>query len=123
LTSIPDENEPPTPECELAKTMPCPRDEIGKWNAQAQVWSCHTVCHSRANAAQALSSKNIDVRLPSSSSDNIGGLPPPISKTRNRRVRFNSELNEALSVTPYSQVYGVHPRFFYFDREGEKMPF
>ena len=88
---------------------------------QARVWSCHTISHSRANAAQALSSKNIEVRLPSSSSDNIGGSPPPVSKIGIRRARFNSELNEACSVTPCSQVYGVHPLMVF--KKGMRLPF
>lgn len=35
-------------------------------------------------------------------------------------VWFNSPLNSAVDVTPYSQIYGVHPRFFNFDENGEK---
>jgi len=35
-------------------------------------------------------------------------------------VWFNSPLNSAVDITPYSQIYGVHPRFFNFDENGNK---
>lgn len=37
-----------------------------------------------------------------------------------RRVWFNLDMNEACPVTPYSEVYGMHPRDFHFDGEGHK---
>lgn len=33
-------------------------------------------------------------------------------------VWFNSPLNSAVDITPYSQIYGMHPKFFNFDAEG-----
>lgn len=33
-------------------------------------------------------------------------------------VWFNSPLNSAIDITPYSQIYGIHPRFFNFDENG-----
>eukprot|EP00419_Tripos_fusus_P009811 CAMPEP_0172663996 /NCGR_PEP_ID=MMETSP1074-20121228/6296_1 /TAXON_ID=2916 /ORGANISM="Ceratium fusus, Strain PA161109" /LENGTH=334 /DNA_ID=CAMNT_0013480075 /DNA_START=28 /DNA_END=1032 /DNA_ORIENTATION=- len=33
-------------------------------------------------------------------------------------VWFNSPMNTSIDVTPYSQVYGLHPRFFHFDGSG-----
>lgn len=35
-----------------------------------------------------------------------------------QHVWFNSPLNSAIEITPYSQVYGLHPRFFDFNEEG-----
>jgi len=35
-----------------------------------------------------------------------------------RRVRFNSPMNSCVDITPYSQVYGRHPRSFDFDCHG-----
>lgn len=35
------------------------------------------------------------------------------------RVWFNSPLNSAVDITPYSRIYGVHPRFFDFDAVGD----
>lgn len=37
-------------------------------------------------------------------------------------VRFNLDLNEEYPITPYSEVYGMHPRFFEFDSEGAMTP-
>merc|ERR1719329_391955 len=36
-----------------------------------------------------------------------------------QHVWFNSALNSAVDITPYSQVYGLHPRFFNFDENGD----
>jgi len=36
-------------------------------------------------------------------------------------VWFNSPMNSSHPVTPYSEVYGVHPKFFHFDRSGNKV--
>merc|ERR1719162_2125010 len=33
-------------------------------------------------------------------------------------VWFNSPLNSAVDITPYSQIYGMHPKFFNFDAQG-----
>ncbi|CAK0865282.1 unnamed protein product [Prorocentrum cordatum] len=34
------------------------------------------------------------------------------------RVWFNSPMNSAVDITPYSKVYGQHPRSFHFDGDG-----
>lgn len=36
-------------------------------------------------------------------------------------VWFNSPMNESFVITPYSGVYGMHPRFFHFGKDGEKL--
>lgn len=36
-----------------------------------------------------------------------------------QHVWFNSAHNSAIDITPYSQVYGLHPRFFNFDENGD----
>jgi len=44
---------------------------------------------------------------------------PGPAKTRRSRVSFaGSPLNTAVDITPYSQVYGVHPQLFDFDSRG-----
>mmetsp|Transcript_38984 Transcript_38984/g.125254 ORF Transcript_38984/g.125254 Transcript_38984/m.125254 type:complete len:292 (+) Transcript_38984:117-992(+) len=47
-------------------------------------------------------------------------------KERRRRVSrhvwFNSPMNSYVDITPYSQVYGMHPRFFDFDGSGSMLP-
>jgi len=37
---------------------------------------------------------------------------------RDGHVWFNSPFNTAIEITPYSRVYGLHPRFFDFDASG-----
>lgn len=38
------------------------------------------------------------------------------------RVRFNFEAMRVYEVTPYSEIYGEHPRDFVFGREAEMLP-
>jgi len=44
--------------------------------------------------------------------------PPPPSRSGCRRVRFDVGLNTEHEVTPYAEVYGLHPGSFVFDRHG-----
>jgi len=44
--------------------------------------------------------------------------PTPGQRGKVGHVWFNSPLNSAIEITPYSRVYGVHPRFFDFDSLG-----
>mmetsp|Transcript_108219 Transcript_108219/g.304958 ORF Transcript_108219/g.304958 Transcript_108219/m.304958 type:complete len:335 (+) Transcript_108219:43-1047(+) len=37
-------------------------------------------------------------------------------------VWFNSPLNSSVAITPYAQVYGIHPRYFQFDAGGSMQP-
>lgn len=37
-------------------------------------------------------------------------------------VRFQSPLHSTIVVTPYAQVYGIHPRFFQVDAQGAMIP-
>lgn len=37
-------------------------------------------------------------------------------------VWFNSPVNSIHVVTPYSQVYGIHPKYFHFDADGSLQP-
>eukprot|EP00418_Pyrodinium_bahamense_P054790 CAMPEP_0179186236 /NCGR_PEP_ID=MMETSP0796-20121207/92362_1 /TAXON_ID=73915 /ORGANISM="Pyrodinium bahamense, Strain pbaha01" /LENGTH=202 /DNA_ID=CAMNT_0020890213 /DNA_START=28 /DNA_END=633 /DNA_ORIENTATION=+ len=55
------------------------------------------------------------------------GIPHQIRKrsfdasppdTRVGHVWFNTPMNSSVDITPYSQVYGLHPRFFHFDGSG-----
>jgi len=46
-----------------------------------------------------------------------GPMPPQAD-----HVWFNSPLNSAVEITPYSQIYGIHPRFFNFDEDGSMQP-
>eukprot|EP00928_Gymnodinium_smaydae_P010524 TRINITY_DN13976_c1_g1_i1.p3 TRINITY_DN13976_c1_g1~~TRINITY_DN13976_c1_g1_i1.p3 ORF type:complete len:102 (-),score=34.89 TRINITY_DN13976_c1_g1_i1:275-580(-) len=39
-----------------------------------------------------------------------------------RRVWFCSPSNSIVAVTPYAQVYGIHPRYFDFDELGQMKP-
>eukprot|EP00747_Dinoflagellata_sp_TGD_P217841 gnl/TRDRNA2_/TRDRNA2_90188_c0_seq1.p1 gnl/TRDRNA2_/TRDRNA2_90188_c0~~gnl/TRDRNA2_/TRDRNA2_90188_c0_seq1.p1 ORF type:complete len:184 (+),score=13.32 gnl/TRDRNA2_/TRDRNA2_90188_c0_seq1:36-554(+) len=34
-------------------------------------------------------------------------------------VWFNSPLNSSIPITPYSERFGTHPRYFNFDRDGQ----
>jgi hypothetical protein len=44
------------------------------------------------------------------------------SSVSHKSVTFNLQLNEEYPVTPYSEVYSIHPRFFDFDSEGAMTP-
>lgn len=46
---------------------------------------------------------------------------PVLKKNKERHVTFNLELNTLHEITPYSEVYGVHPRLFNFDKHGSGM--
>eukprot|EP00448_Togula_jolla_P033830 CAMPEP_0170646436 /NCGR_PEP_ID=MMETSP0224-20130122/43636_1 /TAXON_ID=285029 /ORGANISM="Togula jolla, Strain CCCM 725" /LENGTH=181 /DNA_ID=CAMNT_0010977767 /DNA_START=44 /DNA_END=585 /DNA_ORIENTATION=+ len=51
-----------------------------------------------------------------------GSQHSPIGRRRAGQVGhvwFNSPVNTQIEITPYSQVYGVHPRFFHFDDSGQ----
>lgn len=39
-----------------------------------------------------------------------------------RRVSFNYTPHTVHKITPYSEVYGVHPKLFDFDADGNMMP-
>lgn len=43
------------------------------------------------------------------------------SPKEKRKVWFNSPMNTSHPVTPYAEIYGVHPRHFNFDRYGNKI--
>eukprot|EP00450_Noctiluca_scintillans_P027898 CAMPEP_0194519678 /NCGR_PEP_ID=MMETSP0253-20130528/53384_1 /TAXON_ID=2966 /ORGANISM="Noctiluca scintillans" /LENGTH=189 /DNA_ID=CAMNT_0039363837 /DNA_START=20 /DNA_END=589 /DNA_ORIENTATION=- len=49
------------------------------------------------------------------------GMSPKADEQLLGHVWFNMRCNEENSVTPYSQVYDVHPRWFDFDEEGRKV--
>mmetsp|Transcript_13236 Transcript_13236/g.24617 ORF Transcript_13236/g.24617 Transcript_13236/m.24617 type:complete len:165 (-) Transcript_13236:287-781(-) len=39
-----------------------------------------------------------------------------------RRVRFSLEESTVHEISPYSEIYGLHPSRFHFARDGELMP-
>lgn len=49
------------------------------------------------------------------------GMSPKADEQLLGHVWFNMRFNEENCVTPYSQVYDVHPRWFDFDGEGRKV--
>eukprot|EP00929_Paragymnodinium_shiwhaense_P055368 TRINITY_DN27739_c0_g4_i1.p1 TRINITY_DN27739_c0_g4~~TRINITY_DN27739_c0_g4_i1.p1 ORF type:complete len:406 (+),score=56.82 TRINITY_DN27739_c0_g4_i1:77-1294(+) len=46
----------------------------------------------------------------------------PVAADGRNKVWFHSPLNSAHPVTPYAEIYGVHPRFFNFDAHGQMVP-
>lgn len=46
------------------------------------------------------------------------GMSPLGPQKEPGHVWFNSPLNSAIDITPYSKIYGLHPRFFNFDSSG-----
>jgi len=46
----------------------------------------------------------------------------PTANSASRRVSFSVDLNTAVEITPYSKIYGEHPKRFHFDRFGDKVP-
>lgn len=44
--------------------------------------------------------------------------PTPRSPDESGRVWFNSPMNSEIEITPYSSIYGMHPRYFNFDGAG-----
>mmetsp|Transcript_58958 Transcript_58958/g.140758 ORF Transcript_58958/g.140758 Transcript_58958/m.140758 type:complete len:166 (+) Transcript_58958:110-607(+) len=70
---------------------------------------------------------------PSFGSEGRGSTPPPPETARShdgkapgvrcRRVTFaHTPMNTFIEVTPYSQVYGMHPNAFEFDSTGMMQP-
>merc|ERR1719387_3379817 len=59
---------------------------------------------------------------PSVATANVAFCPTPVNHGKPGHVSFSSPLNSPVAITPYSEVYGVHPRFFDFDCEGVKQP-
>eukprot|EP00403_Amphidinium_massartii_P046028 CAMPEP_0178457328 /NCGR_PEP_ID=MMETSP0689_2-20121128/46959_1 /TAXON_ID=160604 /ORGANISM="Amphidinium massartii, Strain CS-259" /LENGTH=363 /DNA_ID=CAMNT_0020083573 /DNA_START=50 /DNA_END=1139 /DNA_ORIENTATION=- len=49
-------------------------------------------------------------------------LVAPTKKADPRRVNFNMEANTLHEITPYSEIYGLHPREFVFDRHFHMIP-
>jgi len=43
-------------------------------------------------------------------------------RSEGKRVRFNLSATTIHEVTPYAEIYGVHPRTFVFDAESRKIP-
>lgn len=63
-------------------------------------------------------------KLSSASSDS-GALRrrrPDVQKKPLRRVSFSPQEVSYHEVTPYAEVYGVHPREFHFDRDSSMVP-
>lgn len=70
-----------------------------------------------------------EARSPSASSQSrsfLEGTPQAgltslfgITPVQRGRVWFNSPQNSSVDITPYSRIYGVHPRFFDFDAVGD----
>jgi len=46
------------------------------------------------------------------------GMSPVATHRRPGHVWFNSPANSAVDITPYSKIYGLHPRLFNFDSTG-----
>lgn len=42
--------------------------------------------------------------------------------SRMKRVTFNEAANTVFSVTPYGEIYGLHPLDFVFDKDGSILP-
>jgi hypothetical protein len=49
-------------------------------------------------------------------SDGSNGAAPDCKKDCKQKVRFNLRANTYHDVTPYSEVYGIHPRELYFHK-------
>lgn len=49
-------------------------------------------------------------------------LPLPVFSGSRRRVRFDMGAIILHEITPYSEIYGAHPRTFVFDRNSRRVP-
>lgn len=47
-------------------------------------------------------------------------VSPAVAPKEGGHVWFNSPLNSTVDITPYSKIYGIHPRNFNFDSNGSK---
>lgn len=52
------------------------------------------------------------------------GTPMPVSKPKKRRlvVTFDLGAGSVHEIPRYAEIYGMHPRAFHFDRDGNKIP-
>lgn len=58
-----------------------------------------------------------------SSSVTASPLSMPVSLDGpSKRVHFSSDLDSVMEITPYSLVYGRHPRLFHFGVDGQMVP-
>lgn len=46
----------------------------------------------------------------------------PVNHGKPGHISFSSPLTSVVPITPYSQIYGLHPRMFNFDRNGTMLP-
>lgn len=93
-----------------------PSTPFGTPSGKAVACSCSPPSHSPASHDSPKSAKSspYDVSL-------VCRGPSPSGYSWSQHVWFNSPLNSDHPITPYSEVYGVHPRFFNFDRAGNKV--
>lgn len=61
------------------------------------------------------SGESADV-APSLKSCLLAAPSPPDSKPKTRSVRFDMAAHTLHEITPYDEIYGLHPRSFDFDR-------
>ena len=54
--------------------------------------------------------------------DEVTSAAPHTSCRRQRKVRFNLRCTTVHHVTPYSEIYGHHPREFVFDANSQMIP-
>lgn len=77
----------------------------------------------RSVTVSAASPHHVVHATPRSPHTPVADLPADVGvPTFGGRVWFNSPLNSTVVVSPYAQVYGIHPRFFHFDASGAMQP-
>jgi len=100
---------PSTPLEEFAKAWPCARCLMGSEESCEAEGAVSAPARLRQNPAERVSS-------PSRS-------PPGASSAKGRRrVRFNLAARTIHKITPYGEIYGLHPREFVFDRNFHMVP-
>merc|ERR1719210_3197135 len=75
---------------------------------------------------RSLSNTSVSPSTPSTTSDAAPqsgymmrfGMSPISHSQEPGHVWFNSPMNSAVDITPYSKIYGMHPRNFNFDSSG-----
>jgi len=103
----------PAPASAPASAPALPVGALGGQDAESSSTSRHLPEVQSPSASS--QSKSILEGTPQAGLTSLFGITP----VQRGRVWFNSPANSAVDITPYSRIYGVHPRFFDFDAVGE----
>jgi len=106
---------------ELGKAQPVPQ------KVSDEVVEESDICAAKQDDAAADAARVFLARIAHNKADHLlatGGLvkKAEASEAQARRVSFDFEATEVHKIIPYSEIYGLHPREFVFDRNFYVIP-